>query len=65
MKKNENRTNEFNECRKVPFQLSMAMGYTHFDTSSINVEKILSSMDQNMYQAKRKNYQQERNNRRR
>ena len=50
---------EFNQLKIVPYKISFAMGYSCFETSTGNTEQFLASMDEKMYDAKRKYYQQD------
>lgn len=58
IRKIEDDIDEWNQTGKVPFQLSLAMGYSQFDTVSTDIEKFLSDMDKEMYLAKKNYYQQ-------
>ena len=49
---------KFNATHSQPFTLSLAMGYSKFDSSTGNTEKFLSDLDEGMYAAKRLHYQQ-------
>lgn len=49
----------FNSSGKAPYTLSFAIGYSRFDNISKDVVQFLSSMDQEMYLAKQKHYQQD------
>ena len=55
----------FNASGEEPFQLSLAMGYSRFDSTSEDTEKFLSAMDEKMYFSKREHYQQAGTDRRR
>ena len=49
---------KFNATHSQPFTLSLAMGYSKFDSSTGNTEKFLSDLDEGMYAAKHLHYQQ-------
>lgn len=49
---------KFNATHSQPFTLSLAMGYSKFDSSTGNTEKFLSDLDEGMYAAKQLHYQQ-------
>ena len=58
MKRVEQNTERFNQSSLEPFPLSLAMGYSRFDTESDNIEGFLSAMDREMYVSKQHHYQQ-------
>lgn len=53
----EQATEDFNQSLEEPYTLSLAMGYSKFNTSD-SIENFLSAMDAEMYRAKQRHYQQ-------
>lgn len=46
----------WNETRVEPFTLSFAMGYSHFDPTSMTADEFLTEMDRKMYENKHDHY---------
>ena len=54
----EKNAETFNDLHTEPYVISFAIGYSRLDVSSGDVEKFLSAMDEKMYEAKRRHYQE-------
>lgn len=65
MKQVEENVKKFNQMELAPYKLSLAMGYSCYEPSTGSVEQFLASMDEKMYETKRKYYQQANVDRRR
>ena len=47
---------EWNESNLEPFNLSFAMGYSHFDIANMTPDEFLTAMDRKMYENKHSYY---------